>query len=214
MADSTENSWVGTVAASITNALKASADETVKENAAFASESGLSAKIVRKTSGGTCAWCRDKAGTYDYGSEPSDVYRRHDNCDCTVEYVVGKDRQNVHTKTWTRSEEADKIEERKQTGQSGGVKITPKQFGRKAGKHASDFGLDPSKGNERKEFEAIINSIVDSPDEIRRGSWRGQYGLCDFYIKGADVVIVNNGNFVSVLKDGINNARVKNARKQ
>ena len=116
MAENTGNSWIQTVAAAITNALKAAVDETVKENAAFAYASGLSASIVRKTSGETCGWCRDVAGTYKYGSEPSDVYRRHDNCDCTVEYVVGKDRQNVHTKQWTRAEEADKIEERKHTG--------------------------------------------------------------------------------------------------
>ena len=116
MAENTGNSWIQTVAAAITNALKAAADETVRENAEFAYESGLSAKIVRKMSGETCEWCREMAGTYNYGSEPSDVYRRHDNCDCTVEYVVGKDRQNVYTRQWTRSEDADKIEERKRIG--------------------------------------------------------------------------------------------------
>ena len=98
------------------NALRATADDMVKSNAEFATSSGLTAKIVRSTSGECCAWCSSIAGTYTYGSEPKDVYRRHNNCDCTVEYVTSKGSQNVHSKQWTRASEADKIEERKTVG--------------------------------------------------------------------------------------------------
>lgn len=42
---------------------------------------------------------------------------------------------------------------------------------------------------------------------------RGQIGACDFFIKGDDVVVANtSGEFVTVLKGGTNNARVKNSR--
>lgn len=42
---------------------------------------------------------------------------------------------------------------------------------------------------------------------------RFQPGETDFYIKGNDVVVANNGEFVTILKGGIKNARIKNARK-
>ena len=49
-----------------------------------------------------CKWCTNLAGRYEYGQEPDDVYRRHDNCGCTVTYENGRERQNVWTKKkWT-----------------------------------------------------------------------------------------------------------------
>lgn len=49
------------------------------------------------------------AGRYEYGSEPHDVYRRHDNCGCTVIYESGRQRQDVWTKkTWEVPESAKK----------------------------------------------------------------------------------------------------------
>lgn len=49
------------------------------------------------------------AGRYEYGSEPHDVYRRHDNCGCTVIYESGRQRQDVWTKkTWEVPEGAKK----------------------------------------------------------------------------------------------------------
>lgn len=59
----------------------------------------------------------------------------------------------------------------------------------------------------------IINDIVDNYDRIKNGEWRGQKNNVDFYIKGEDVVILTDSNeFVTVMKGGINNERVKNAR--
>ena len=43
------------------------------------------------------------AGRYPYeaGEYPDDIFRRHDNCTCTVTYECGRQRQNVWTKrTW------------------------------------------------------------------------------------------------------------------
>ena len=40
-------------------------------------------------------------GEYEYPDVPKDVYRRHENCDCTVEYISAGKRQDVWTKrTW------------------------------------------------------------------------------------------------------------------
>lgn len=72
-------------------------DDKTKSNADFASKSGMTPKIIRKTSGSSCGWCTSQAGTYEYPAK-QEVYQRHDNCDCTVEYIVGKKRQNVWIK--------------------------------------------------------------------------------------------------------------------
>ena len=95
-----------------------------------------------------------------------------------------------------------------------GIIITKKQFGKKAGKHMEDYGLDPSDDTSRTKFIEIIGDIIQNSDERRYGEWRGQEGECTFYIKGDDVVVSNGTKYVTVLKGGITNARVKNARKQ
>ena len=60
----------------------------------------------------------------------------------------------------------------------------------------------------------IILDIADNADEIREGKWRSQEGDCQFYIKGSDVVVVKGKEFITILKEGVNNERIKNARKR
>jgi SPP1 gp7 family putative phage head morphogenesis protein len=91
---------------------------------------------------------------------------------------------------------------------------TDKQFGKKVGKHTKEYGLNPSKTSDREKMKNIIDDILVNYTEIAHGNWRGQEGEVDFYIKGEDVVVVNENKFVTILKGGINNARVKNARKR
>ena len=81
---------------------RSAVDATVKSNVDFHAKSGLSPKIVRRMVGGCCAWCANLAGEYSYPSVPKDVYRRHENCRCTVEYYPydGRGIQNSHTKEW------------------------------------------------------------------------------------------------------------------
>ncbi|MBR3419307.1 MAG: hypothetical protein IKG82_11505 [Oscillospiraceae bacterium] len=54
--------------------------------------------ITRKTDGKCCEWCDKMAGRFEYGAEPDDIYRRHDNCDCTVTFENGRKRQYVWSK--------------------------------------------------------------------------------------------------------------------
>lgn len=80
------------------------ADDVVKENISYQNRAGISAKIVRTAVGvKPCEWCKNLAGTYDYGSQPDEVFQRHDNCYCTVEYIPDRsDRsQDVWTKQWS-----------------------------------------------------------------------------------------------------------------
>jgi hypothetical protein len=94
-----------------------------------------------------------------------------------------------------------------------GIIISDKQFGKKTGSHAKDWGLDPGKTEDREKLTGIITDIIQNRDEVRVGEWRGQNGECTFWIKGEDVVVTNGDEFVTVLKGGVNNARVKDARK-
>lgn len=83
------------------------ADDCVRRNAEFQYEAGLSPKIERDTDGDCCSWCTDMAGSYEYARAPKEVFARHANCGCTVEFVPGNGkRQNVHTKDWTSETES------------------------------------------------------------------------------------------------------------
>lgn len=91
--------------------------------------------------------------------------------------------------------------------------MSNKQFGKKVGKHAHDFGLDPGNAESREKILAIINDIHDNPDEVVDGEFRGQDEEVTFYIKKSDVVITTHDHeFVTVMKVGITNERVKEAR--
>ncbi len=78
-------------------------DDYMETNARFRSKAGLKCYIDRQTDGKCCKWCTAIAGRYVYGEEPHDVYRRHDNCGCSVIYENGRQRQDVWSKrTWEK----------------------------------------------------------------------------------------------------------------
>ena len=92
-------------------------DESVKKNAEFQYRAGLRPKIIRRAERKCCEWCARLAGEYEYPDVPDDVYRRHEDCRCTVEYDPGNGKkQDVWTKQWTITEETATIEARKQVG--------------------------------------------------------------------------------------------------
>ena len=92
--------------------------------------------------------------------------------------------------------------------------FTNKQRGKKFGKHCVDWGLDPSSAEDREQLENIIHGIVLDRDEIRFGRFSGQQDDVFFYIKGNDVVVAKQNNeFVTVMKGGITDGWVKDARR-
>ena len=74
-----------------------------------------------------CDWCRSLAGTYDYGDMDTFVYdnifRRHENCRCTVEYINDKKAQDV----WDKTEREVGIAERKRILSEGFTQTTPQE---------------------------------------------------------------------------------------
>lgn len=95
---------------------------------------------------------------------------------------------------------------------SANVKLTKAQFGKKARKHAAEWGLDPSSPTDRDAFEQVISGIIDEAEDVDIGDWRGQPGPCTFFRKGNDLVIVNaDDEFVTIMKGGGSNKRYHNA---
>lgn len=132
----------------------------------------------------------------------------HPNCRCTILPVVGEEERLAKKAGQELGFAVAK------TGKSGIIK-TDKQFGKKIGKHAMDYGLDPSKAADREQMRMKIDSICSTADTIAHGDWRGQSKPAKFYIKGDDVVVTTEDNvFITILKGGISNARVKNARRE
>lgn len=77
----------------VENFMEGYVDDFVRENARFQYEAGLEPKVIRTAAGKCCKWCDNLAGTYNYEDvkdKGNDVWRRHRNCHCTVDYDPGK----------------------------------------------------------------------------------------------------------------------------
>lgn len=93
------------------------------------------------------------------------------------------------------------------------VIVSDKQFGKKVGKHAQEFGFDPSTEEGRAAYDQAIRDIIDNAEEELTGKWRSQSGLCKFFIKGDNVVIINSEEkFVSAFKGAKTNAKLNAIR--
>lgn len=101
-------------------------NDYVQTNVKFRSDAGLDCYIIRNDHGGCCEWCAKLAGKYHYPEDvPKDVYRRHDNCGCTVTYLNGRKAQNVWDKTkWNVSD--DELERMKETGAKEPIRLKNK----------------------------------------------------------------------------------------
>lgn len=93
-------------------------DDSIRVNADFHSKSGLSPQLVRSLGASEsrtalrgktrvrynipCKWCESLAGVWDYNDMPDfvadNIFRRHEYCRCTVEYVADGKAQDVWTK--------------------------------------------------------------------------------------------------------------------
>lgn len=79
-------------------------DSYVKVNADFQARAGLEPVIVRKWDGITGShdtrhtdWCKDLQGTFKYGTEPKNVYRRHQGCGCMIAYFPDRKTKGIIT---------------------------------------------------------------------------------------------------------------------
>lgn len=98
----------------IVNFTQSIVDDSIKKNAEFHAKAGLQPKIVRKTAGHCCKWCQSLAGSYNYPDVPKDVYRRHQNCRCTVDYKPGDGKKK---NIWSKKVTVDSKNKREQRRQ-------------------------------------------------------------------------------------------------
>ena len=93
-------------------------DKYMEENARIRARLGMKPTITRYGSG-CCKWCSEVAGRYRFGEQPKDIFRRHDNCGCTIIYdnQVLRGRQNEgggRSRAW---EEVDPAEVERQANE-------------------------------------------------------------------------------------------------
>lgn len=82
-----------------------------------------------------------------------------------------------------------------------------------------EWKLNSSNSDDRNEFIRITKSIYNDAEEVRRIPWKedaetGKRTVeVNAYIKGQDIVLVDDaGQYVTTMKDGINNIRVKGGK--
>ena len=79
-------------------------DESIRVNANVLSNAGVQSKIVRHPEVGACAWCRAVAGTYEYADvrrARNDVWRRHENCRCTIDFITERNGSEYRARVTT-----------------------------------------------------------------------------------------------------------------
>ena len=150
----------------IVNNSEAFADDYVKANASFRQDAGLKTKIIRRADPNCCKWCADLEGEYDLGSEPDDIYRRHEYCRCTVTYRTEKTSQNVWSKrTWETSSED--LVKRKDAGQESKMSVQERLS------QAENIERDKTISNYMKQTgytrrTARASTLSKSPEEIEK----------------------------------------------
>lgn len=114
--DIAEEVMIRRMTAPVQNITESFYNDYVQKNVKLRSDAGLDCYIIRNDHGGCCKWCSKLAGKYHYPEDvPKDVYRRHDNCGCTVTYLNGRKAQNVWSKVkWNVSDE--ELEQMKKAG--------------------------------------------------------------------------------------------------
>lgn len=152
------------VASSTENLARKCVDDSVRENADFQYQAGLDPKIIRTASRGACDWCREVAGTYDYADvsdRGNDVFRRHADCNCLVEYEPVKGQRK------TVSGNRDKLvpEERENKAHYQISKIAPSERELSASeqmlrKRRLDSTADPM-------FEVTGRAEDSNPEEVK-----------------------------------------------
>ncbi len=111
----------------IVNFTQAISDQAIRDNAKKSTDAGLQARIVRKAEPAgiktrkigrktysykiPCRWCSGLEGSWEYGDQPDDAFRRHGFCRCSVTYTVKKIAQDGWSKAvWNEDDANGRIE--------------------------------------------------------------------------------------------------------
>lgn len=175
--DSTEN----TLGDSVVLFARAVADRTIDVNAAFHAGAGYRPRIRRRAESKCCKWCSDLAGAWDYENRPDDVFSRHENCRCLVEYFPGDGRrQNVHSKEWSKLE--------------AGTAVGTDAF-------TTSEKDDIIQSGETKGIKSLLHEIVEHPETLER--YTPASLKSELEKEGNDVKVLGQGRWKNVpFEDG------------
>lgn len=144
-------------------------DDWTRENARLSASAGLRATITREEVSKCCDWCHKLAGSYEYGTEPKDIYRRHDNCKCAV--IFKRDKEPFQD-VWTKKK-YDTYEEVRNNSEAA-LRISTKATGKTAATAATHKEI-----NVRREYldsatpgkGTVIASAEASPHITKLAEW-------------------------------------------
>ena len=91
----------------LTNFSQNVVDSSVRANASVASGAGIKTWVIRTASSKACQWCQDAAGRYNYEDVKGtgdDVWRRHENCNCTIDYVTERNGSTYRERVYSGGE--------------------------------------------------------------------------------------------------------------
>lgn len=154
--------------APVVNFCQSIIDDAVRVNAEFHSKAGLNPVIKRKVSGNCCEWCKNLAGAYNYLEDmPDGIFRRHNNCNCTVEYDPKDGKiQNVHTKQWRNAENSDKIETRKKILVDSDKDAKKTEYRKKVGVNGLSYNESRALTNYVSSDAYVINDKLRRAEEL------------------------------------------------
>ena len=147
-------------------------DDYVRDNAQVRERIGLQTTITRIVAAGCCEWCSGMGGSWIYGTEPANIYRRHEYCRCTVTYESDRTRQNVWSKRqWEATPE--EIVERRASGRPAGMTMQERinvvdqierdqvvRWYMNATGASRDLALRKTQGRSLKEIRSMITTAL------------------------------------------------------
>lgn len=144
--DDKNDKIIETMTAALENATSSAITDYIKQNTKIRSSLGLKETIIREELSNCCKWCHDLAGEYEYGTEPSDIYRRHDNCKCIVLFKSAKgkyqdvwNKKEFETQKEARTTREKEINQQKNYRVSGGVSGALDPNEKEADEHAKRY---------------------------------------------------------------------------
>lgn len=173
----------------IVNFCQSIVDDSIRKNVEFHHKVGLSPKIVRRVVGHPCKWCKSLEGSYNYPEVPKDIYRRHGDCRCIVDYHPGNGKkQNVHTKKWTNEKQKlvkersrigiESVDEREQKRYNRVMKSSGAVYGawndrndpynKERDRHAQEFYESVRNRNKQHEIVKVSNNSGLSQSDVEK----------------------------------------------
>lgn len=123
--------------------------DSIRENSKMQSDAGLKIRLSRSDGSGCCQWCSGLVGDYDsFEKLPADFWKIHRNCNCVIDYNVGKKNERIK---FTNGKDSD-LE-----------KVTEEiiGYGNNGNNDNSSGGLTYFEGKDIKEAEKYAKMFLD-----------------------------------------------------